>query len=77
MNAMTVGAAIGLLVLIFQDGRLEGPLAYTSQHGIEQSNYLVLAASAPNSARCAALRECAGVRPRERGFAGAFDPWSG
>jgi RND superfamily putative drug exporter len=46
MNALTVGAATGLLVLIFQDGRLEGPLAYTSQHGIEQSDYLVLAAIA-------------------------------
>ncbi len=46
LNALTVGAATGLLVLIFQDGRLEGPLAYTSQHGIEQSNYLVLAAIA-------------------------------
>jgi RND superfamily putative drug exporter len=46
MNALTVGAATGLLVLIFQDGRLEGPLGYTSQHGIEQSDYLVLAAIA-------------------------------
>ncbi|HTZ86983.1 MAG TPA: MMPL family transporter, partial [Solirubrobacteraceae bacterium] len=46
MNALTVGAATGLLVLVFQDGRLQGPLAYASQHGIEQSNYLVLAAIA-------------------------------
>ncbi len=46
MNALTVGAATGLLVLIFQDGRLQGPLDYTSQGGIEQSNYLVLAAIA-------------------------------
>ncbi len=46
MNALTVGAATGLLVLIFQDGRLTGALDYTSQHGIEQSNYLVLAAIA-------------------------------
>ena len=46
LNALTVGAATGLLVLIFQDGRLEGPLGYTSQHGIEQSDYLVLAAIA-------------------------------
>jgi uncharacterized membrane protein YdfJ with MMPL/SSD domain len=46
MNALTVGAATGLLVLIFQDGRLEGPLGYTSQGGIEQSDYLVLAAIA-------------------------------
>jgi uncharacterized membrane protein YdfJ with MMPL/SSD domain len=46
MNLLTVGAATGLLVVIFQDGRLQGPLAYTSQHGVEQSNYLVLAAIA-------------------------------
>jgi RND superfamily putative drug exporter len=46
MNALTVGAATGLLVLVFQDGRLQGPLAYTTQHGIEQSDYLVLAAIA-------------------------------
>jgi RND superfamily putative drug exporter len=46
MNALTVGAATGLLVLIFQDGRLQGVLDYSSQRGIEQSNYLVLAAIA-------------------------------
>ncbi len=46
MNALTVGAATGLLVLVFQDGRLEGPLGYTSQGGLEQSDFLVLAAIA-------------------------------
>jgi RND superfamily putative drug exporter len=46
MNALTVGAATGLLVLVFQDGRLQGVLDYSSQRGIEQSNYLVLAAIA-------------------------------
>lgn len=44
MNALTVGAALGLLVLVFQDGRLTGPLAYTSQGGIESTDFLVLAA---------------------------------
>jgi len=44
MNALTVGAATGLLVLVFQDGRLTGPLAYTSQGGIESTDFLVLAA---------------------------------
>jgi uncharacterized membrane protein YdfJ with MMPL/SSD domain len=44
MNALTVGAALGLLVLVFQDGRLTGPLAYTSQGGIEATDFLVLAA---------------------------------
>jgi uncharacterized membrane protein YdfJ with MMPL/SSD domain len=46
MNALTVSAATGLLVLIFQDGRLQSALDYSSQRGIEQSNYLVLAAIA-------------------------------
>jgi RND superfamily putative drug exporter len=44
MNAVTLAAATGLLVFIFQDGRLTGPLAYTSQGGIEQTDFLVLAA---------------------------------
>jgi RND superfamily putative drug exporter len=44
MNALTVAAAAGLLVFIFQDGRLAGPLSYTSQGGIEQTDFLVFAA---------------------------------
>jgi RND superfamily putative drug exporter len=44
MNALTVVTATGLLVFVFQDGRLTGPLAYTSQGGIEQTDFLVLAA---------------------------------
>jgi RND superfamily putative drug exporter len=44
MNALTVAAATGLLVFVFQDGRLTGPLAYSSQGGIEQTDFLVLAA---------------------------------
>jgi uncharacterized membrane protein YdfJ with MMPL/SSD domain len=44
MNALTVGAALGLLVLVFQDGRLTGVLGYTSQGGIESTDFLVLAA---------------------------------
>jgi uncharacterized membrane protein YdfJ with MMPL/SSD domain len=46
MNALTVAAATGLLVLVFQDGRLRGPLSFSTQTGISQSNYLVLAALA-------------------------------
>ena len=46
MNALTVGAATGILVLIFQDGRFTGLLDYVTQKGIEQSDYLVLAAIA-------------------------------
>ena len=44
MNALTVGASLGLLVLVFQHGRFTGPLAYTSQGGIEATDFLVLAA---------------------------------
>jgi RND superfamily putative drug exporter len=46
MNILTTGVATGALVLIFQDGRLTGPLAYVSQGGIEQTDFLVLAAVA-------------------------------
>jgi len=44
MNFLTLSAAFGLLVLIFQDGRLEGLLDYTSQGGIEATQPLVLLA---------------------------------
>jgi RND superfamily putative drug exporter len=44
MNALTVGAATGLLVLVFQDGRLTGPLGFSRPAGLESSDFLVLAA---------------------------------
>jgi uncharacterized membrane protein YdfJ with MMPL/SSD domain len=44
MNLLTAGTATGVLVLIFQHGRLAGLLDYTSQGGVEQTNFLVLAA---------------------------------
>ena len=34
LNLLSVGAAYGLMVLIFQDGHLEGPLGFTSYGGI-------------------------------------------
>jgi putative drug exporter of the RND superfamily len=34
LNLLSVGAGYGLITLIFQDGRLQGPLAYTSFGGI-------------------------------------------
>jgi len=34
LNLLSVGAACGLVTLIFQDGRLQGPLDYTSFGGI-------------------------------------------
>ncbi len=46
MNILSAGVATGVLVFIFQDGRLTGPLAYTSQGGIEQTDFLILAAVA-------------------------------
>jgi uncharacterized membrane protein YdfJ with MMPL/SSD domain len=42
MNVLTVSAAFGVLVLIFQDGRLEGLLGYESQGGIEATQPLLL-----------------------------------
>jgi RND superfamily putative drug exporter len=41
---MALGAAFGLLILIFQDGRLESLLGYTSQGGLDLTIPLVLAA---------------------------------
>ena len=35
MNVLTLSAAFGLLVLIFQDGRLQGLLGYRSQGALE------------------------------------------
>jgi RND superfamily putative drug exporter len=46
MNALTLGVTTGVLVLVFQDGRLESLLGYESQGGIEQSDFLVLVAIA-------------------------------
>jgi uncharacterized membrane protein YdfJ with MMPL/SSD domain len=45
MNALGLGAVLGILVLIFQDGRLEGLLGYTSQGGLEATQLLLLFAT--------------------------------
>jgi uncharacterized membrane protein YdfJ with MMPL/SSD domain len=42
MNTLTLSATFGILVLIFQDGRLEGLLGYTSQGGLESTMPLLL-----------------------------------
>ena len=34
LNLLSVGAAYGLMVLVFQDGRLQGPLGFTAYGGI-------------------------------------------
>lgn len=42
MNLLTLSAAYGLLVLVFQDGRLEGLLRYTGQGAIESTQPILL-----------------------------------
>ena len=46
MNFLNLSAVFGLLVLIFQDGRLEGVLDYTSPGAIEQTMPILLFAVA-------------------------------
>jgi uncharacterized membrane protein YdfJ with MMPL/SSD domain len=46
MNVLTLSAAFGLLVLVFQDGRLEGPLEFDSPGALDASQPLVLFAMA-------------------------------
>jgi uncharacterized membrane protein YdfJ with MMPL/SSD domain len=45
MNFLGLSAVFGLLVLVFQDGRLEGLLDYTSQGGLESTQPLLLFAT--------------------------------
>jgi uncharacterized membrane protein YdfJ with MMPL/SSD domain len=42
MNVLTLSATFGILVLVFQDGRFEGLLGYTSQGGLESTMPLLL-----------------------------------
>jgi uncharacterized membrane protein YdfJ with MMPL/SSD domain len=42
MNALGLSAMFGILVWVFQDGRLEGLLGYTSQGGLEAPQLLLL-----------------------------------
>jgi uncharacterized membrane protein YdfJ with MMPL/SSD domain len=44
MNLLNLSAVLGILVLIFQDGRLQGFLSYTSQGALEQTMPILLAA---------------------------------
>jgi uncharacterized membrane protein YdfJ with MMPL/SSD domain len=44
MNLLTTAATAGILVLVFQDGNLTGPLGFTKPQGIEQTDFLVLVA---------------------------------
>jgi uncharacterized membrane protein YdfJ with MMPL/SSD domain len=45
MNGLGLSAVFGILVLIFQDGRLEGLLGYTSQGGLEATTLLLVFAT--------------------------------
>lgn len=42
MSALMLSATFGVLVLVFQDGRFEGILRYTSQHALESTQPLLL-----------------------------------
>jgi RND superfamily putative drug exporter len=44
MNALTVGAALAPLIFIYQAGRFQSLLGYTSNHGVEPTDFLVTAA---------------------------------
>jgi len=46
MNVLNLSAVFGILVLIFQDGNLEGPLSYTSQGALEQTMPILMFAVA-------------------------------
>jgi RND superfamily putative drug exporter len=46
MNVLTLSAVFGILVLIFQDGRLQGLLDYSSQGALEQTMPILLFAVA-------------------------------
>jgi RND superfamily putative drug exporter len=46
MNVLSLSAAFGILVLVFQDGRLQGLLGYTSQGALESSQPVLLFALA-------------------------------
>jgi RND superfamily putative drug exporter len=46
MNLLTLSATFGILVLVFQDGRLEGPLDYTGQGALETTMPILLFAIA-------------------------------
>jgi len=43
LNLLTISAVIGVLVWIFQDGRLESVLGYTSQGGLERMHPILIA----------------------------------
>ena len=42
MNLLTLSGAFGILVFVFQDGRLQGLLGYTATGSLEQTNMIIL-----------------------------------
>jgi RND superfamily putative drug exporter len=59
LNLLSVGAAYGLITLIFQDGRLQGPLGYTAFGGIIRE--LRVGGSATRDAVVGGIASSAGV----------------
>ena len=68
MNALTLSAVFGILVLVFQDGNLEGLLDYRGQGALEQTMPILLFAVAfglsTDYARVPALADQGGPRRR-------------
>ena len=58
MNALTVGAALSPLIFIYQGGRLEDLLGYTSNGGVEPTDFLVTAALSQSPGRGSGSRPC-------------------
>lgn len=46
INLLTIGGAFGVLVLLFQDGHLHGVLGFSTQHGLEATQPVLLFALA-------------------------------
>jgi uncharacterized membrane protein YdfJ with MMPL/SSD domain len=46
LNVLSLSATLGFLVLVFQDGRFEGLLGYTSQHALNASQPILVGAIA-------------------------------
>ena len=42
MNVLSISAAFGILVVVFQDGHLQGPLGFTSQGALESTQPILL-----------------------------------
>ena len=70
MNTLSLSAVLGILVLIFQDGNLQGLLSYSSQGALDATQPILLAAVAlrprDRLRRVPAVADQGGARPRAR-----------